>query len=315
MTKSQPETAKWLSFSVRLRDELDELERLSEQLLDASGIEYRGDFNRNGGLILISRPDWAWTTPSDELRRIQMKLVPRFDDWREHYNLLFRSAPEELRGQVEETINQVRAWIARDGHGWDELPSDIAKAKAEQAERFAKLRHLLEVVAPGSGVANALIALPDTNVLIDTPDLGQYARMLGVSSIDLFLVPATLSELDSLKNQGKHQELREKARRAGREIRKVLERGSIHQGVEIEGGVRVFSRPREPRFDGLPGHLDPSVPDDRLLAAAFELQREHPTAAVVLVTKDVNLQTKAELARIPFAEPPADAGGSSSRGA
>jgi predicted ribonuclease YlaK len=37
---------------------------------------------------------------------------------------------------------------------------------------------------------------------------------------------------------------------------------------------------------------------------AFELQREHPTAAVVLVTGDANMQTKAELARLPFVEPP-----------
>ena len=193
------------------------------------------------------------------------------------------------------------------------MPENIAKAKAIQSERFAKLRQLLDVVAPQSAEAGAVIALPDTSSLIDAPDLRQYAKALGVASVDLFLVPPVLSELDSLKDQGKTQEVREKARKAGLAIKAIRERGSLLHGVELEAGVRVFSRPQEPRFDGLPGNLDQSVPDDRLLAAAFELQREHPTAAVVLVTKDVNLQTKAELARIPFAEPPGDLGGEPAR--
>lgn len=307
---SGPAAVRLIPFSVRLREELDVLEKLSDDLLGASGIEYRGDFNRGGGVVFIA-PDWAWTDPTDELRRMQMKLVPQFDDWREHYGLLFRTAPEELRDQVKETTNRIHVWLARDGGGWTgwDVPADIAKAKAIQAEGFAKLRQLLEVVAPESAEAGAVIALPDTSSLIDAPDLRQYAKALGVASVDLFLVPAALSELDSLKDQGKTQEVREKARRAGLAIKAIRERGSLLHGVEIEGGVRVFSRPQEPRFDDLPGHLDPSVPDDRLLAAAFELQREHPTAAVVLVTRDVNLQTKAELARIPFAEPPTEAGG------
>lgn len=295
----------WTAFSVQLRKELDALQQLGQELLDASGIEYRGDFNRGGGVVFIA-PDWAWTDPTDELRRIQMKLVPRFDEWQERYKLLFRTAPEELREQVEETTGQIRVWLARDGGGWTgwDIPRDIAKAKAIQSERFAKLRQLLDVVAPQSAEAGAVIALPDTSSLIDASDLRQYAKALGAPSVDLFLVSSVLAELDSLKDQGKTQDVREKACAAIRAIKSIRERGSLLQGVELETGVRVFSRPQEPRFDGLPGNLDRSVPDDRLLAAAFELQRDHPTATVVLVTGDVNLQTKAELAQVPFAEPP-----------
>lgn len=90
----------------------------------------------------------------------------------------------------------------------------------------------------------------------------------------------------------------------GRAIRDLRQGGSLLISSEIQPGVRVFSRPQEPEFEAMPGRLDPTVPDDRILAAAFELQRGHPADAVVLVTGDVNLQTKAELARLPFAEPP-----------
>ena len=145
--------------------------------------------------------------------------------------------------------------------------------------------------------------LPDTSSLIDAPDFAAYRRAVGASA-DIYLVPAVLAELDSLKDQGKTQEVRDKARRAIRAIKSLRERGSLSAGVELDARLRVLSRPQEPHFDDLPGHLDRSVPDDRLLAAAFELQRDNPTAAVVLVTPDVNLQTKAEVLRIPFVEPP-----------
>ena len=52
------------------------------------------------------------------------------------------------------------------------------------------------------------------------------------------------------------------------------------------------------------GWLDPSNNDDRIIANALELQRTYPSDKVVLVTGDINLQNKAELAKLPYAEPP-----------
>src|SRR5438034_1104567 len=158
-TPAPVEPPSWAPFSVQLRKELDALEGLSAELLRASGIEYRGDFNRGGNVVLIA-PDWAWTDPTDELRRLQMKLVPRFDEWRERYNLLFRTAPRELQKQVKETIHQVRVWLARDGSGWSgwDVPENTTKAVQIQAQRFAKLRQLLDVVAPESEQRGRVVA-------------------------------------------------------------------------------------------------------------------------------------------------------------
>jgi hypothetical protein len=50
--------------------------------------------------------------------------------------------------------------------------------------------------------------------------------------------------------------------------------------------------------------LDPTNDDDRLIAGLLEVMRTYPHSAVLLVTRDVNLQNKAELARVPFIEPP-----------
>ena len=44
--------------------------------------------------------------------------------------------------------------------------------------------------------------------------------------------------------------------------------------------------------------------DDRILAGFIEIMREHPRCQVILVTRDMNLQNKAEYAGLPFIEPP-----------
>ncbi len=55
----------WIPFATRLRTELDVLAKTGDELLDASTIEDRRDFNR-GGSVLIIAPDWAWGPPSDD---------------------------------------------------------------------------------------------------------------------------------------------------------------------------------------------------------------------------------------------------------
>jgi predicted ribonuclease YlaK len=50
--------------------------------------------------------------------------------------------------------------------------------------------------------------------------------------------------------------------------------------------------------------LDAANDDDRLLASFLEVMRQFPHSAVLLVTRDINLQNKAEFANVCFIEPP-----------
>lgn len=145
----------WEPFAARLRTELDALAKLSHELLDASSIRDDRNINDDSQVIFIA-PSFAWASPTTELRRLQLKLVPRFDRWSERCNLVFADAPQELRDKLEEKIGQIKDWLARDGRaggwgsGWD-IPQTIAAAKVKQAERFADLRALLDIVAPTWG--------------------------------------------------------------------------------------------------------------------------------------------------------------------
>jgi predicted ribonuclease YlaK len=60
----------------------------------------------------------------------------------------------------------------------------------------------------------------------------------------------------------------------------------------------------EPDADHVLPWLDLSNEDDRILAAFVDVMRQHPRSPVVLVTRDINLQNKAEYAALAFVEPP-----------
>ncbi|MDP2766348.1 MAG: PIN domain-containing protein [Candidatus Methanoperedens sp.] len=61
---------------------------------------------------------------------------------------------------------------------------------------------------------------------------------------------------------------------------------------------------QEPNFNETLHWLDSSNNDDRIIASVLEIQRANPSATVVLVTSDINHQNKAEMANLPFLEPP-----------
>jgi predicted ribonuclease YlaK len=60
----------------------------------------------------------------------------------------------------------------------------------------------------------------------------------------------------------------------------------------------------EPKKEFLLPWLDPDNNDDRLLAGSIEVMRLRPRSPVILVSRDINLQNKAEFAQVPFVEPP-----------
>jgi predicted ribonuclease YlaK len=57
--------------------------------------------------------------------------------------------------------------------------------------------------------------------------------------------------------------------------------------------------PLQRKREGLPRWLDLDVPDDRFIASALEVRREHPKARIVVVSGDFNVLTKARAARLP----------------
>jgi len=154
---------------------------------------------------------------------------------------------------------------------------------------------------PADDIRGRVVA--DTNALIDCPDLTVYAGQLG-PRYRVHLLPVVLGELDDLKRSGRTPELREAARTAVRRLKGLRDAGDVRTGVRVARDISAVFEHVEPRDEQLPGWLDLTVPDDRLVAAALLLQSAHPGSTVFVAAGDLNLQTKLAAERLPFVEPP-----------
>ena len=184
--------------------------------------------------------------------------------------------------------------------------STTNSAKAGAAEAVAKLLEAVSSLHDPAEGANVLV--PDTNALIFSPAFEDFGASTTSPSSKILLVPTLLSELDSLKVEHRNPDVRAKANEVIRQI-KYRRRGPLSYGVDVVNGrIRLRSVAVEPRVEDSLPWLNPTSQDDRMLASCLEAMRVHSRSAVILVTGDINLQNKAEFARVPFIEPPGATG-------
>jgi hypothetical protein len=177
----------------------------------------------------------------------------------------------------------------------------------EQAEQHAlaslttpvKYVELLSV-----GDSHEVILVPDTNALYAQPALEDWAYD-ECPRFALALVPAVVRELDDHKDRHGNPDVREKARKLVRRIGEYRRRGSLADSVTLRNGrSRIFSWAREPQMAASLPWLDGKSNDDRLLASALEIARAHALCPTAIVTRDLNLQNKCDLAGFPILCPP-----------
>ena len=144
----------------------------------------------------------------------------------------------------------------------------------------------------------------DTNVLMHDP-----AAIFRFQEHDVYLPMVVLEELDGAKKGV--SEVARNVRQASRFLDELVDgadRHGIEHGIELPapenagagapGRGRLFFQTRT-YPDGLPESLPGSRLDNSILATARALQTERQDAAVILVTKDINLRITAHVLGIP----------------
>jgi PhoH-like ATPase len=129
----------------------------------------------------------------------------------------------------------------------------------------------------------------DTNVLIHDP-----GAMFMFKDNDVVLPMTVIEELDSLKSGRKGPEVARCARQAISKLRKLGVQGSLNTGVATEfgGTIRVEINHKEALGPEIVNKLDMSIPDNRIVAVAYNLTKEQEKKPfdmqreVILVTKD-----------------------------
>ena len=117
-------------------------------------------------------------------------------------------------------------------------------------------------------------------------------------------MPTVLSELDKLKIVHRDDNFRKKVESVINRIKGYRTQGSLLNGVAVYKTIVIKMIAKEPNFNNTLSWLDKNNNDDRFIASVIEYQVDNPSHRVFLVTSDINLQNKAEMAKLPFFETP-----------
>lgn len=127
----------------------------------------------------------------------------------------------------------------------------------------------------------------DTNVI-----LFDALAITKFHNVDIHIPISVIEEVDRFKrDQGENGR---NARQFSRFVDTLREKGSLAEGVPLDHGDTVIYINADFGV-GLPTELDINKADNRILATAIMLKKQHPKAMVELVTKDINLRIKADV--------------------
>jgi len=285
------------SFSSRLESELREIEASIVELWQNSRIEeFRNDPNSQVVFVALR---FYWQTLPVEYGAAQAQLNRRYKRWYEMFHLSHSEDSTNVQDEIKATNDYVSEAIQLNT-GWQTEPS-FDENRAYLSKKLDFFRKLLG--HPGTSESE-FVVVPDTNALLKSADPSCYGKIVGRDKFTFILVPTVLSELDDLKRSRRDRAVGQEAEKVIKRLKGFRDQGPLLEGVKVSKTVTVKMIPTEPRMASLPSWLDPGSKDDRIIGSALEIQRDFPSAVVVLVTRDINLQNKAEMAFLPCVEPP-----------
>jgi PIN domain len=285
-----------------LKNESQRLRSLFEQLKSQSSM-IRADPHFDDDIIWMG-PDCYWTALSDEGRQIQARALEEYRKFNAIVRVLLREQPTDTLGRLQELDETILHVIQQDEGSFDE----DAFQHFESAYKALDLQ--LDLLNRLHGTSNnAVLFVPDTNALLYNPNLEAW-RFDDVPTFMLVFTPPVLSELDQLKVNHRVENVRENAEKVIKQI-KEYRRRAVSSGKRLSDGVvlvkgvsSILAIATEPDMGNSLPWLQAENNDDRLLAGAIEVMRLFPRSPVILVTRDINLQNKAEFANVSFVEPP-----------
>lgn len=276
-----------------LRERADEIERDGVRLLKEFSCIHRAPSYRS--VVVISPSgDHYWDDLPEPGKQIQASLLPKLERFSNLVTSVSENLPASTRKDLDSKLKLLHSSIEQGGGTWWE-------SKDEAVHEFRKL--LTETIEIVKSFCNSspseFIAVPDTNALLKNIELEKWT-LPDIQRFTILLVPAILAELDSHKVNHRVDTVREKSNKLITRIKEYRRRGSLHEGVPIvKNKIYIRTIAQEPNTSkGLPW-FDPKNPDDRFLTSVLEIMRINLNSSVFVVTADINMLNKADVAGIP----------------
>jgi len=281
-----------------LRDMADEMDGMLQTLLLKYSSIYKWNVYNGTVVVISTQGDYAYRDLQEAGRQIQAKLLEEYRRFGWLCRILLREQPNNVLEKLSEAETIMFQTIQQQ-YTWCETTQEALTKAIEALQTQIKL--LRNLYAPATGDN---FYVPDTNALLYNTSLEKW-EFEGVPSFTLVITPPILSELDALKINHHNETVRQKAVALINQIKEFRRRGKLNEGVIlVKGKSTLLAIATEPNMKNTLPWLDPSNNDDRFLAIVIEVMRIRPRSIVLAVSRDINFQNKAELARVPFVEPP-----------
>jgi len=284
-----------ISISKKLRQQLEETTNDLCVLIGEIPIKHYYNYNPN---VIVIYPDFYWDERTPIQDKTQLKIKRRYDSFSELLSLLLQNAPRNLSERLQTADESFRVWLEL-SKNWS-LSSEPDENEKHLRCASLELEQLIDVLE--SDANQEVFLIPDTNSLLVSSDPSLYCSIAETKSFTFLLLPTVLAELDSLKILHRNPDVREKAEKAIKRIKGWRNQGALTQGVKVNRNMRILAESREPDMKNTLSWLDSDISDDRILASTLSVITNNPTAKVVLVTNDINLQNKADAAMIDVSE-------------
>jgi PIN domain len=285
------------SASSRLRNQLSSVVTGISDLVGTLPVRR---FEQGGGGIAFVGPEYYLGKATAAQQANQLLLKRNYETFAELLKLLLRGSPQDLVGPFEEADKRFRDWLELDA-SWSVTSSPLENAKKVQdaAKPLEQLLSVLDAVSE-----DEIILIPDTNSLLAASDPKEYRKVSGENSFVFMILPTVLGELDRLKVEHRNPDVREKAKKVITRIKGWRNQGPLANGVTVDKTITVKAPHTEPDMKATLSWLDSDNRDDRIIASILALQAEYPSAHVILVSGDINIQNKADAALIETIEGP-----------
>ena len=254
--------------------------------------------DRFGDGLVIVAPEYYWGERTPKQTNAQIKLKKKYDTISEILSLIFSKAPQDVSGRLEQADKRFRMWLQLESN-WS-ISDNRQENERKLREDVKELEQLLDILEASK--ISDLILIADTNSLLVSADPAKYRSVVDEQSFVFLLLPTVLRELDELKILNRNPDVRERSKTIIRRIKGWRTQGSLLSGITVDKTITIQTVANEPSMDSTLSWLDQSNLDDRIVASVLEIQANYPTARVILVTGDINLQNKAEAAMIEFSE-------------
>jgi len=247
--------------------------------------------------VMYAEP-YVWDALPVEGQRLQQELHEEYDRFSEIVRVMLRKRVDRVQEALKEANRIIAQFVKHEVAGGAVVASEVKTACTAVDE-------MVSLVEEGKDASDRrAVFVPDTNALIYNSQIESWA-FADFESFRIVITPTVLQELDQLKVTGRNEGLREKAEQVIRQLKEYQRRGALHAGVPIRSGkVELVAVAVEPEMSESLPWLRESNADDRLIATTFEVMRLFPHSIVVLVTRDINVQNKANFAGVSFVEPP-----------